>query len=345
MRFASLTITNFKAIRKFEVHDLTDFVLIAGPNGCGKSCVLDAIRLLKSVYGGYQANEWTQWFGEFQINLNDRQQIQRLFRDDTEPVEMAAAIELDQSEKDYLSSNAEIVVEPLAWAGVTGQPIDAYNFSPAIATQFRQHGDLVRSAIQSAAAELRNSLAASQFELALTIAPDGALSPAPNRTMEILFQTYLPEHLGVIEYHSASRSYQREAIGSVNLDAKQLEDQRMQQTLYNWQGKYSNVKTELATTYIRDLVSRESGVNIAESDLNETLKELFQTFFPDKEYLGVQPDPNGGLRFPVRTKGGQVHDINELSSGEKEVLYGYRQGRGLQNRHEHRRPRRKLLRA
>lgn len=323
MRFASLSINNFKAIRKFEVDDLTDFVLIAGPNGCGKSCVFDAIRLLKSVYGGYQANEWLQWFGEFQINLGDRDEIRRLFRDQSKPVEMAATIELHQSEKDYLSSEAEAVVEPLVWASITGQPIDASNFSSAIATQFRQFGDAARNAIQSTAAELRSSLTASAFELALTIAPDGSLTPAPNRTIEVIFQTYRPERLGVIEYHSASRSYQREAIGGVNLDAKQLDSQRMQQTLYNWQAKYNNVKTELATTYIRDLISRESGVETGESDLNQTLKELFQTFFPDKKYMGVQPDPNGGLRFPVMTKGGQLHDINELSSGEKEVLYGY----------------------
>jgi predicted ATPase len=324
MRFSRLTIENFKAIRRFEVAELTNFLLIAGPNGCGKSCVLDAIRLLKSVYGGYQANEWMQWFGEFQIDLNDREQIKRLFRNPTQPIKMAATIELDQSEKEYLQANAEEVVEPLAWASVTGQPIDSTNFSTAaIATQFRQHGGAVAQAITAAAAALRNELAEDAFNLALTIAPDGQLDPAPNDTMEVVFQTYRPDHIGVIEYHSASRSYQREVIGGVNLDAKQLDSERKQQTLYNWQQKYANVKTQLANTYIRELIAREAGIDTGDSDPNEALKELFQIFFPDKEYLGVEPDPNGGLRFPVRTRGGQVHDINELSSGEKEVLYGY----------------------
>jgi len=143
MRFRSLKIENFKAVRLFEVEDLTNFILIAGPNGCGKSCVLDAIRLLKSVYGGYQANEWMQWFGEFQIDLNDREQVTRLFRDPARAIKMCATIELDQSEKDYLASNAERVVEPMVWAAITGQPIDSVNFSTtAIATQYRQHGDL-----------------------------------------------------------------------------------------------------------------------------------------------------------------------------------------------------------
>jgi predicted ATPase len=324
MRFKSLKIENFKAVRLFEVNDLTNFILIAGPNGCGKSCVLDAIRLLKSVHGGYQANEWMQWFGEFQIDLNDRDQVRRLFRDQTQPINMAATIELDQSEKNYLLSNAEEVVAPMVWAAITGQPLDSSNFATvAIAPQYRHHEQQAAQNISAAASLLKEALAVDSFPLALTINPDLQLNPQSNPAIGIIFQTYLPNYLGVIEYHSASRSYQREAIGAVNLDAKQFESQRVAQSLYNWQQKYLNVKTQLATTYIRGLIARESGVSNDEPDPNETLKELFQTFFPDKEYLGVEPDPNGGLRFPVRTRGGQVHDINELSSGEKEVLYGY----------------------
>jgi hypothetical protein len=57
--------------------------------------------------------------------------------------------------------------------------------------------------------------------------------------------------------------------------------------------------------------------------LNETLKELFATFFPDKIYEGVRPLPQGSLEFPVRLPGGERHDIDDLSSGEKEILYGY----------------------
>jgi hypothetical protein len=324
MRFQSLKVQNFKAVQLFEVTELTNFILIAGPNGCGKSCVLDAIRLLKSVHGGYQANEWTQWFSEFQIDLNDRDQVRRLFRDQTQPIIMAATIELDQSEKDYLLSNAEEIVAPMVWATITGQPVDATNFATfSIAPQFRHHEQQAAQNIAQAASLLRNSLAAESFQLALTIDPNLQLNAQSDPAIGIIFQTYLPEYLGVIEYHSASRSYQREAIGAVNLDAKQFESQRVAQSLYNWQQKYQNVKTQLATTYIRELIARESGKTSDETDPNETLKELFQTFFPDKEYLGVEPDPNGGLRFPVRTRGGQVHDINELSSGEKEVLYGY----------------------
>lgn len=324
MRFKSLHIQNFRAIEMFHVDDLSDFVLIAGPNGCGKSCVFDAIRLLKSVYGGYQANEWHQWFGEFQISLNDRSQVRRLFRNPTQPVLISAEVQLHEDERRYLQENAEQILEPLVWARTTGQPLDPLNFSAtAFATEYRQHGDSVGQAIETEARQLRLDLASEDLPLALEIQADGPIRPTENRTIEVIFQTFAPDQLGIIEYHSASRTYNRESMGGVNLDVKSMETRRLQHTLYNWQSKYQNVKSDLATTYLRELVARESGASITTSDLNETLKELFQTFFPDKEYLGVQPDSTGGLNFPVRLRSGQQHDINDLSSGEKEVLYGY----------------------
>ena len=57
--------------------------------------------------------------------------------------------------------------------------------------------------------------------------------------------------------------------------------------------------------------------------LSETLKELFTIFFPGKKFLGPVPTDTGTLDFPVEIAGGGTHDINELSSGEKEVLFGY----------------------
>ncbi len=75
MKIESLLIKNFRGIKSCTLSDLEGMVVIAGQNGSGKSCVLDAIRLLKSVYGGYQANEWHHWMGEFQINFNNRNDI------------------------------------------------------------------------------------------------------------------------------------------------------------------------------------------------------------------------------------------------------------------------------
>jgi AAA15 family ATPase/GTPase len=63
MKIENIEIKNFRGIKAATLPDLKNMVVIAGQNGSGKSCVLDAIRLLKSVYGGYQQNEWHHWIG------------------------------------------------------------------------------------------------------------------------------------------------------------------------------------------------------------------------------------------------------------------------------------------
>lgn len=82
MRIEQLEIENFRAIEKVIIDARSTMVVIAGPNGCGKSCILDGIRFVKSTYGGYGPNEWDQWLGEFQI---DRQrepwEMKKLLRD------------------------------------------------------------------------------------------------------------------------------------------------------------------------------------------------------------------------------------------------------------------------
>lgn len=97
--------------------------------------------------------------------------------------------------------------------------------------------------------------------------------------------------------------------------------------------KYQNIKTQMAVGYIREILEREAG---ASSDTGpsvvETLKEMFALFFPEKEFLGPVPTKNGRLLFPVRTAAGSEHDIDELSSGEKEVLYGYLRLRNISPR-------------
>ena len=52
MRIENLRISNFRGIREVEMRGLGTMVIIAGQNGSGKSCIFDALRLLKSVYGG-----------------------------------------------------------------------------------------------------------------------------------------------------------------------------------------------------------------------------------------------------------------------------------------------------
>ena len=145
-------------------------------------------------------------------------------------------------------------------------------------------------------------------------------------TLSVIFSTFRPKDIGVIDYHGAQRNYGRENIQGINLnlDAGQHQQIHSQSALYNYANKYNNVKSEMAASYIKELLSKEAGVPMSEqSTLTNTLNDLFTTFFPDKKFLGAQPTPDGKLSFSVKTTAGNLHDIDELSSGEKEILYGY----------------------
>ena len=116
MKIDTLTITNFRGIQKAEIRKAGDTVIIAGQNGSGKSCVFDAIRLLKSVYGGYHQNEWQNWFGEFQVNPNSRaEELKGFFNDPGQAVSIDCFFTLRDDEKAFIHANAEALLEDSIW--------------------------------------------------------------------------------------------------------------------------------------------------------------------------------------------------------------------------------------
>lgn len=327
MRISRLEIENFKAVKNISLSNLEDIVVIAGPNGCGKSCVLDAIRLVKSCYGGYQPNEWQQWFGEFEVNINARdgtKDLLKFFQDRSKNIRLLAEFNISQEERNYLKIQASSIIERLVWGSIAPDPnYGGYVQRPAMASEQRTHGELANQRISEFHSALERELVSDAFVGEVVITPDFEIHFSRCTVLELVFSTYDPKNIGVIDYHGAGRNYNREQIGGINLNIASSEQTLSQHALYNYTNKYSNIKTEMASSYIRDLIAKEVGVSFGSNTLIETLQELFETFFPGKQFLGPQPTENGGMIFPVQLDTGETHDINELSSGEKEVLYGY----------------------
>ena len=327
MKIVNLVVDNFRAINHVEMYGLQGMIVIAGPNGCGKSCILDAVRLFKSVYGGYQPNEWQQWLNEFQINIRNRQQMVSLLRDKTRPSVIRAEIELDDNEIKFIRQELTHLLEELVWKTEVPASERLFHSSQSLATSLRAYQPQVNQKVQElmepALQGLNQRLLVGQLE----IMPNGTATTIKNVLLELVFSSFQPTHIGVIDYHGAHRNYVREGLGGINLNFDQEEERLRTTALYNVANKYANIKSEMAADFVKQVLVEKSQVKESSNNqtrpLSEALQELFRIFFPGKKFLGPVPTMDGNLDFPVEIEGGSTHDINDLSSGEKEILFGY----------------------
>lgn len=326
MKIDTLRISNFRGIGEVTLSELGTIVIIAGQNGSGKSCIFDAIRLLKSVYGGYQANEWQQWMGEFQISLTNRSSdFVAIFNDPTRELRISCDFRLAEEERRYITANADGLLREKIWRTILPEAYSWGGYRMAMfAAQFREREPEVAARAMAEHAQLMAELAAATIRGEFFIPPGGIPHITNSLALSVVFSTFRPSEIGVIDYHGAQRHYGREIVQGINLNLEANEQQRSQSALYNSAVKYTNVKGEMAGSYVKELLAEKAGVsNPEQATLTTTLKELFATFFPDKEFLGPQATPSGTLTFPVVTSSGARHDLDELSAGEKEILYGY----------------------
>ena len=328
MKFKKLRITNFRAVQLVEMESLGDLVLIAGQNGVGKSCIFDSIRLFKSYYGSYNQNEIQNWYNEFQVKIGNQLKTEKIFRDKNIPITISATISLSKREINHLKDNGKRIISRILWNNYTKIP----NYDPveevanSVATNQRMYSERITKETEKYYHDLQEAISTNEFKGSIKLLPDNTQKVDDNIILELLFNTYSPDELGIIDYHGAHRNYQKENLNNISLRFdKDSQQQQQNHALYNYTNKYNNVKTEMASSYVKALIARESGISDKETitNLNNSLSSLFDKFFPGKKFNGMAPTKDGALEFPVQLKTGETHDIAELSSGEKEVLFGY----------------------
>jgi len=239
VKIANLSIENFKAIRSLALRDLRETVVIAGPNGCGKSCVFDAIRLLKSAYGGYQPNEWQSGLGELSINVGrNKSEATRLLQDKTRSLRIAVDFMLHRDEVDYLRANALEVCRAHLWREQTqqqGLPTFAASLH-TVASSMRIYQPRVEADAKQMASELADELSKPFLSGLLTIQPDSSIVAQRSIPLEVIFSRYDPSSVGIIDYHGANRNYGRQQVEGVNLSIDTSKNHQRQHALYNSAG-------------------------------------------------------------------------------------------------------------
>lgn len=330
MKITHLKVKNFRAIENVSINSDSTMIVVAGPNGCGKSCVLDAIRFIKSAYGGYRPNEWQQWLGEFQIDgRSNPWEMKKILRNKESEATISIGLSLHSQERNYLQKHANSLMEEIAFKEVLpGANYEQWKHRIRIQGQNAQDQSLITrvflhqtNLINDLTLELENEIHIGK----VTIGIDGNAKTQRSLVLESIWSIYDPKYVGLIDYHGPQRHYAREQLGGVNLNLKTQEEEQKQSKLYDYGNKYRNIKTQMATEFVlRHLrEAGEANMDSMKESLSDTMRELFRRFFPGKEFHGVRANQNGELEFSVAVSDGKKHDINDLSSGEKEILFGY----------------------
>ena len=330
MKIRRLLIENFKGIQRIHMTDLEDVITIAGKNGCGKTCLLEGIRLLKSQYGHYNENENRAWWDEKQVDLHQAGATRKVLRDPQRRAVVEIEIELTESEKQFVRDDPNHLTEVMAIReiapGIESQieyrlrnwSLQNWRAIPGLAergVEIMQRTNLINKQIDS---ELASRTTTGRFD----IREDGRMEVRTNHLLSFVFGTFEPRQLGIIEFNPADRRYPPERFTNVTVDVEKQDEAWKQSAMYNTEGKYGGVKEALGNEWIRGIIRREAGEAEATEEMATAMREIFQDMIPDKAFQGPRPTREGRLEFNVRT-GLNEHDIDDLSSGEKEILFGY----------------------
>ncbi|SPH18765.1 hypothetical protein DEA8626_02309 [Defluviimonas aquaemixtae] len=244
--------------------------------------------------------------------------------DPKKSLSISIEFQISSSEIGFLRAHAVDIYRGLNWSHLLRRRGAVGDMEIVNPLTKQADGEIVEAQALALSEDLLKTLDQPSHLARLAMEPGQAPSTVRSPLLELMFAVYQPDYLGVLEYQGPIRSYDREQIGGLNLQIQDTSNKKAQHALYNTKSKYTGVKTEMAQSYIREILAERAGVELVkETTLMATLDELFNNFFPGKKFLGPIPTKEGALEFPVQLESGKTHDINELSSGEKEVLLGY----------------------
>ncbi len=266
MKIKKLMVKNFKNITNLSMDNIPDLVVIAGPNGCGKTSIFEAIRIFKTVIGPYTNQD-------LNIILQEtKRQAGNLVTLDKEESEISIGFELNSNEKSYLKKNGYDVKTELTTSGL--------------------------------------------LEGSIKITKSGQMSNIKNsQSLNYILKHYDPtDELGAIMYIPASRDLPHGDIGSITLSPDWAEQQKTQ-IIGNVRAKFQMMKQNFATMFIYDQIH----LNEEKIKFIPQVQKIFKDFFYPKEFQGVNVDQSLSWNFPIKYKN-YTHDVDYLSSGEKEIL-------------------------
>ena len=147
-------------------------------------------------------------------------------------------LEISTSERNFLRNSSKTLLADLIWRDKSNIRVDPF------------------MGVRSGSLSLTANQRANRAEVDVT----------KSFLAELMFSIYKPQELGVIDYHGPHRTYNRELLGAVNLTIDATDERSRQHALYNYSNKYANLKSEMASAYVRHLLAKQAAPSLPSDD-------------------------------------------------------------------------------
>jgi predicted ATPase len=310
----NIVIKNFRAVSNLNIDTSPHMNVVVGPNGVGKTTILQAIRLAKAIAAPRTQSEAFQVLislGAASPHFGNRVFLEGLARDSSRQVEIRCAYSLTTEEIDVLRMSTPEITQNLV-LGQIGQ-----NFAnPASLFQFLQSPEG-----QAALAQARPEVDKAVYRLnddptlvlGLTVDPVSrqmsSNDPLAGPIIAFLDQRLPPSH-SIFSYFPADRALPMGEVG-MQLGGP---DAQQQIEMHNSQPqiKYQRLKTLIINALMfqgNDSVS-----------VKEEFETIFTKLLRGRKISEIKINELGLLSvLTEEVKSGRIIELDSLSSGEKNI--------------------------
>jgi predicted ATPase len=314
MQISHLVIRNLRALEEIDCAFGPRINVIVGPNGVGKTTILQAIRLAKALLAPRTQNETMQVlisFGAASPHFPQRIFMNSLARDIAKQIEVRANFEFSQAEIATLQASLPSLVQGLV-ASRLGQA-----FAPPTALIGFLQSQQGQLALQAAQIEMNGVLTKLQSDksLVLGVTINGATGriaaadPAAGTLIGFLDQM-LPASSTIFSYFPADRAL---PMGEVNL---QLGGPDAQQQLESHNSQPQQKYQRLKNLIIGSLVIQDQQTDTIHAEF----EKIFSGLLRGRRIKSIGINELGLLSVMTEeTSTNRIIELDSLSSGEKNI--------------------------
>ena len=318
MKIRTLRIENFRGLSQIHCEFDKPTNVIVGPNAIGKTTLLEAVRLAKSLLMPRYFQEGQQVLSSLgaisqHTQLSNYLNYATLARNPDEAVIVFMTLELSPDEIYYIkSSNNEITFEILRGQLARNDEQGRLALTQYLSSEEGQ--SRFKTVAEDVERRLDNLQAPHTVPLKLTMdRTRGQIGGSDNfsQVLVTVLERRFPPHLALFSYFPADRAF---PPGEVNIQIGSGEaTNQIQSHVGNAAAKYQRLKQ----TIVNNLLLSD----LDQSEVRHDFELVFERLLPGKELAGLSLSPVGTLNVEIKESAtGKIFDIDSMSSGEKGLI-------------------------